>query len=98
MPVSKTRTLTFPGGKRSLLSGLRHERFRLIAFETRDPSDPTSPRREASLFDSPGLLARRFFSGRFFRVSCARLEPCGLRSCARSSAIIEVDQRPDARL
>jgi hypothetical protein len=36
-----------------LLSGLRHERFRLIAFETRDPSDPTSPRREASLFDSP---------------------------------------------
>src|SRR5690348_15281361 len=33
----------------------------LFAFETRDPHDPTSPRREASLFDSPGLLARRLF-------------------------------------
>jgi len=33
----------------------------LIVIETRDPFDPTSPRREASLFNSPGLLARRFF-------------------------------------
>src|SRR4029450_2469572 len=41
----------------------------LFAFETRDPHDPTSPRREASLFDSPGLRARRLFLCSLF--------PCG---------------------
>src|SRR6185312_5518684 len=65
MSVSKTRTLTTAARGSSLISGLRHERFRLIAFETRDPRDPTSPRREASLFDSPGPWARRFFCPRF---------------------------------
>src|SRR6186997_610560 len=70
MPVSKTRALTFPVQGRSLAAGLRHERFRLVAFETRDPLDPTSPRREASLFDSPGLRARLFL---FVRRSAATL-------------------------
>src|SRR6516164_1275253 len=61
MPVFQSSRLTNPLPGRILRSGLRHEQFLLIAFETRDPHDPTSPRREASLFDSPGLLARRLF-------------------------------------
>src|SRR5260370_23127299 len=60
-------------------AGLRIERFRVIALETGDPYDPTSPRREASLFDSPGLLGRGLFSA-------DRTPICGTRPMGRSDA------------
>src|SRR5262245_58197239 len=64
MPVDGNSHLQMREPGSILGAGFRHERFLLFAFETRDPHDPTSPRREASLFDSPGLLARRLFLGR----------------------------------
>src|SRR5277367_6183870 len=71
MPVFVISPLPIHPLRATLVSGLRHERFRPDAFETRDPHDPTSPRREASLFDSPGLLARRLF------LNSARAAECG---------------------
>ena len=49
-----------------MASGLRYERFALIVVETRDPFDPTSPRREASLFNSPGPVPGVFLCPAFF--------------------------------
>ena len=81
MSVSETCPYQFTGPGCILPSGIRHERFRLIAFETRDPRGPTSPRREASLFDSPGPKGpASFFRERPSREAFCRWRPDTLKS------------------
>src|SRR5258708_1730478 len=78
MPVFRSSLLTNTALGGILSSGLRHEQLLLIAFETRDPHDPTSPRREASLFDSP---RKHCVSGASFFVRLADLwGVCGAKA------------------
>src|SRR6185312_1269056 len=90
MSVFESSTLTIQRPRRSLASGLRHGRLRLLLLGTRDPYDPTSPRREASLFDSPGLFGPAFFCADLFaRWSCpvpvGRIADCKSRNFSLNS-------------